>query len=89
MCSREEKGSALAVTVATEACPDTEATRRYIYIYIYIHASGRRGPYGGLGRRELKGGANHPFKNKAVAFDQRPRPLHNRYTRIDNFICSI
>ena len=22
------------------------------------------------------------IKNKAVAFDQRPRPLHNRYTRM-------
>jgi hypothetical protein len=36
-------------TVATEACPDTEATRRY---------SGNRGPYSGLERRELKGGAS-------------------------------
>jgi hypothetical protein len=24
------------------------------------------------------------FKNKAVAFDQRPWPLHNRHTRTDN-----
>jgi hypothetical protein len=31
MCFREDKGSALAVTVATGACPDTEATRRYMY----------------------------------------------------------
>jgi hypothetical protein len=29
---------------------------------------------------------NNPFKNKAVAFDQRPWPLHNRYTRTDTFI---
>ena len=37
MCFREDKGSTLAVTVATEACPYAEATRRYIYIYIYIY----------------------------------------------------
>jgi hypothetical protein len=28
---REDKGSALAVAVATEACPDTEATRRCMH----------------------------------------------------------
>jgi hypothetical protein len=41
-----------AVKVATGACPDTEATRRYIY-----STSGNSWPYSGLERRELKGGA--------------------------------
>jgi hypothetical protein len=42
-----------AVAVATGACPDAEAARRYIHIY----ASGNGWPYSGLERRELKGGA--------------------------------
>jgi hypothetical protein len=38
----------------------------------------------------LQHGASGPhheraIKNKTVGFDQRPRPLHNRYTRTDNF----
>jgi hypothetical protein len=29
----------------------------------------------------------HPaHQNKTVGFGQRPRPLHNRYTRTDNFV---
>jgi hypothetical protein len=29
------------------------------------------------------------FKNKAVGFGQRPRPLHDRYTRTDNNFVDI
>jgi hypothetical protein len=31
----------------------------------------------------------NPFKNKTVGFGQRPRPLHDRYTRTDNFFRSV
>ena len=37
MCVQKDKGSTLVVTVAIEACPDTEVARRYIYMYIYTH----------------------------------------------------
>ena len=64
LCFREEKGSTLAVAVATEAFSDTEATRRYI-----IYTSGSRGPYSGLERREQ--GAEG--QRKSAALKRSPR----------------
>ena len=37
---REDKGSALAVTLATEACPDAEETRRCTFLLERQHSGG-------------------------------------------------
>jgi hypothetical protein len=53
---------------------------------IFIYPLGACIIIGGLALLIMINITYNPFKNKTVGFGQRPRPLHNRYTRTGTFV---